>query len=180
MKNFNIAITLFLTAIFAFSANAGSNVLAEKSLQSFQKDNFEIYAKNVLTSADKLSALMEYAKKSKSPMYPAALFEKMTGDEVKAFYANRAKDLHKQGKENWLATKEEGIKKGINWKKVKFISYQFAKEPRLVFKGGELKEASIIVNFSNNKNTYSYTLDDCISLPDGDWMCEKIVSLKKN
>ncbi|THB66736.1 MAG: hypothetical protein D6B27_06085 [Gammaproteobacteria bacterium] len=179
MKNFNIAITLFLTAIFACSANAGSDVLAEKSLQSFKEDNFEVYTK-VMASADDLYSLMEYAKKIKSPMYPAALFEKMTGDEVKEFCANSAKDLHKRGKDNWLATKEEGVKKGIDWKKVTLISHKFAKKPSTVLKSGKLKEANIIVNFSSNNNSYSYELDDCISLPNDSWVCEKIISLKKN
>ncbi|THB69710.1 MAG: hypothetical protein D6B27_00250 [Gammaproteobacteria bacterium] len=166
MKKINIVVAIVLLFCFGCSEKPGAETTAKNALASFKENSYEKYAKEVLLKAEDWKKIHDYALDNNGEKIPGDI-KNLTEEKMQEMEDGMLMRCSKQ----WKEFRRYGIEDGINWDEAEFVSKELEGEPDSLFKGSKVAKVNMAVNFSSKNNFYSLGLQECISMPDGEWKC---------
>jgi hypothetical protein len=138
--------------------------LLEASLDSFKKNDLNLYINDVMISQAELSEMIEFAigevssSKLKKKLIKDNSVLSINYPEYKITVARNWKWLNKMAKEE-----------GIDWSSASIINFTF--RPNASSELINIRRGSFRVNFQSKEDLFSFQIDDCIKTLAGKWKC---------
>ncbi len=155
----SILLVLTLLLLTSCGKNATQEGLAHVAFNYLKNNNFKGYSKYLLTTDETLDVLneLEHSKLFKS----YSKQKKQRYFTVRQNIKSHVSRLHKKLEKNFRNILAEGIKKGVDWKKTKFVKIKIGPEDQ-VYDLGSVPSQHIYIVFKQGKKEYMLRLSNNI------------------
>ncbi len=160
-KLFRSSLIVLLTVALLASCgkNSSQEGLAHVAFNYLKNNNFKGYAKYLLTKEDALAVLDELEQSQSFKDYPQR--KKQHYFDTRKNMDKRISQLHQKLEKNFRDIVAEGIKKGVQWRKSKFVKIKLGAEDR-VYDLEAVPSQHIYIVFKQGKKEYMLRLSNNI------------------
>ncbi|VAW72142.1 hypothetical protein MNBD_GAMMA12-2034 [hydrothermal vent metagenome] len=145
--------------LVACGKNATQEGLASVAFKYLKYNDYDSYAKYIMTDKDALSFLDTLEHSGQFRAYN--LKKKAHFRKIKKSLTQRMEKQKKVLEKNFYAVFDQGVRKGITWSRAKFVETRISKQEN-VFDLQGLKQQNIYIVFSHKKKHYTLRLKNNI------------------
>lgn len=138
--------------------------MLETTLDSFKKNDLNLYMGEVMISQAELSEMIEYAISEAS----TAKLKKRLLKESSVLPINYP-EYRRTVTRNWTRLYKRAEDEGLNWKSVSIVKFLF--KPNASSKLINIQRGDFIVTLQSEGELFSFRVDDCIKTLTGNWKC---------